>query len=71
MKTTVIAMAMLLGVAACVAPNAVYCPQGFENPTRCHAGDNHEGPDRSRGESDGPSRGDNEDNGQSEVSGPE
>lgn len=64
MKTTVIALAMLLGLAACAAPNAVYCPQGYDNATRCHAGDGHDGPSRDSG----PSRGDN---GQSEVSGPE
>ena len=65
MKTMTFALALLLGLAACGTPYTVYCPQGYENPTRCHAGDNHEGPSReSRGESDGPSRGDNDDNGQ-------
>ena len=65
MKITMIALASLLGLAACAAaPNVVYCPQGYDNATRCHAGDNHEGPSReSRGESDGPSRGDNDDGG--------
>ena len=64
MKTTVISLALLLVLAACGTPNPVYCPQGYDNASRCHAGDgDREGPDRSRENRGG---GEKEDRGEQE-----
>ena len=60
MKTTVYAIAMLLGLAACGTPNAVYCPQGYDTAGQCHrSGDHADRPDRSA-----PSKGESEDRGE-------
>ena len=60
MKMTVITMALLLALAACGAPNAVYCPQGYDTAGQCHkSGDHADRPDRSH-----ESRGESEDRGE-------